>query len=141
MATCPGFVAADCWLEEEGDAVVAIGVFESKAHWLDAMRVVAESDVDFDFDERERAPRRVQLPVKRQRVLFRGRRGDRRSISPTPCSDGACAAAMRRVEALVAELAVSKEVPSRNGPIARAPGVPLGLRLRRRIRGPRDGVR
>lgn len=65
MTTCPGFVAADCWLEQDGDAVVAIGTFESKRHWLDAMRVVAESDVDFDFDERERAPRRVQLLVKR----------------------------------------------------------------------------
>jgi methionine synthase II (cobalamin-independent) len=61
MAGCPGFIAADCWLETEGDAVVAIGTFESKEQWLQAMRVVARADVDFDFDEREREPRRVQL--------------------------------------------------------------------------------
>jgi Antibiotic biosynthesis monooxygenase len=64
LATCPGFVAADCWVEEDGDAVVAIGVFDSKTQWLDAMRVVAAADIDFDFDERERAPRQVRLLVK-----------------------------------------------------------------------------
>jgi methionine synthase II (cobalamin-independent) len=61
MAACRGFVAADCWLEEDGEAVVAIGTFDSKEQWQQAMRAVAAADIDFDFDERERAPRRVQL--------------------------------------------------------------------------------
>lgn len=64
MAGCPGFLAADCWLEEDGDAVVAIGTFESKEQWLSAMHVVAGADIDFDFDEREREARRVQLLVE-----------------------------------------------------------------------------
>lgn len=68
MAGCCGFVAADCWLEEGGDAVVAVGTFESNEQWLQAMQVVAgadsDSDSDFGFDERERGPRRVQLLVE-----------------------------------------------------------------------------
>jgi heme-degrading monooxygenase HmoA len=64
MAGCPGFLAADCWLEEDGEAVVAVGTFESKEQWLQAMHVVAGAEVDFDFDEREREPRRVQLLVE-----------------------------------------------------------------------------
>jgi hypothetical protein len=39
-------------------------VFESKPQWLEAMQVVAGANIDFDIDERERAPRRVQLLVK-----------------------------------------------------------------------------
>jgi hypothetical protein len=61
MAGCPGFLAADCWLDEDGETVVAVGTFESKEQWLQAMRVVASAEVDFDFDEREREPRRVRL--------------------------------------------------------------------------------
>jgi hypothetical protein len=63
MAGCPGFLAADCWLDEDGETVVAVGTFESKEQWLQAMRVVASAEVDFDFDgrEREREQRRVQL--------------------------------------------------------------------------------
>jgi heme-degrading monooxygenase HmoA len=64
MATQPGFLAADCWLDEEGDAVVAVGTFESKEEWFAAMQVVAAADVDFEFDARERQPRRVQLLVE-----------------------------------------------------------------------------
>lgn len=61
MSGCPGFLGADCWLEEDGEAVVAVGTFDTKEQWLDAMAVVASADVDFDFDEREREPRRVQF--------------------------------------------------------------------------------
>jgi len=61
MAGCPGFLAADCWLEENGEAVVAIGTFDAKEQWLQAMQVVARANVDFEFDEREHQPRRVQL--------------------------------------------------------------------------------
>ena len=64
LASCPGFLAADCWLEEEGDAVVAVGTFESKEEWLQAMHAVAAADVDFEFDDREREPRRVQFLVE-----------------------------------------------------------------------------
>lgn len=60
MAGCSGFVVADCWLEEEGDVVVAIGTFESKEQWLPAMHVVAAADVD----ERAREPRRVQFLIE-----------------------------------------------------------------------------
>lgn len=45
------------------DAVVAVGTFESKKQWLQSMQVVARPDVDFDHDDREREPRRVQLLV------------------------------------------------------------------------------
>ena len=61
MRTCPGFLAADCWIEEGGDSVVAVGAFESKEQWLRAMQVVAGADLDFDFDDRELRPRQVQL--------------------------------------------------------------------------------
>lgn len=61
MATQPGFLAADCWIDEDGDAVVAVGTFDSKEQWLAAMQVITAADVDFEFDAREREPRRVQL--------------------------------------------------------------------------------
>jgi quinol monooxygenase YgiN len=61
MRSSPGFLDADCWLEEDGDAVVATGTFESKEQWLQAMRTVAAADIDFDHDERELKPRHVQL--------------------------------------------------------------------------------
>ena len=64
MARCPGFVAADCWFEADGDAVVAVGTFQSEEDWRRAMHAVAGADIDFDFDERERQPRRVQLLVE-----------------------------------------------------------------------------
>jgi len=64
MASCGGFVDADCWLDEDDEAVVAVGTFESKEQWLAAMRVVAGADLDFDFDEREREPRRVHLLIE-----------------------------------------------------------------------------
>jgi len=61
MRACPGFLDADCWLEEGGEAVVATGTFESKELWLQAMGTVAHADIDFDHDERELKPRSVQL--------------------------------------------------------------------------------
>jgi hypothetical protein len=61
MRDNPGFVDANCWLEEDGDAVVATGTFESKEQWLQAMRTVADAGIDFDYDERELKPRQVQL--------------------------------------------------------------------------------
>jgi hypothetical protein len=61
MSSCPGFLATDCWIEEDGDSVVAVGTFESKEQWLQAMQVVAAAEVDFDYDERELRPRQVQL--------------------------------------------------------------------------------
>jgi hypothetical protein len=64
MRGCPGFIDADCWLEEDGDAVVATGTFESKGQWLQAMRTVAGAGIDFDYDERELKPREVQLLVE-----------------------------------------------------------------------------
>ena len=61
MRACPGFLEADCWLEEDGDAVVAIGTFASKEQWLQAMTSVASADIDFDYDDRERQPRQVTV--------------------------------------------------------------------------------
>jgi hypothetical protein len=62
IAGCSGFVAADCWLADDGDVIVAVGAFELKEQWLKAMQVVAAADVD--FDERECEPRRVHLLVE-----------------------------------------------------------------------------
>jgi quinol monooxygenase YgiN len=61
MRSAPGFIDADCWLEEDGDAVVATGTFESKEQWLQTVRSVAAADIDFDYDERELKPRQVRL--------------------------------------------------------------------------------
>jgi hypothetical protein len=61
MRGSPGFIDADCWIGDGGEAVVATGTFESKERWLQAMRTVAGADIDFDYDERELKPRSVQL--------------------------------------------------------------------------------
>lgn len=63
-AGCAGFLAADWWLDEDGEGVVTIGTFDSKEQWLAATQVVAGADVAFDYDEREREPRRAQLLVE-----------------------------------------------------------------------------
>ena len=61
MRGAPGFIDADCWLEEDGDAVVATGTFESKEQWRQAVRTVAAADIDFNYDERELEPRQVRI--------------------------------------------------------------------------------
>lgn len=60
MARTPGFLSAECWDELDGDAVVAVGSFESKEAWREAVRTVAAADIDFAYDQRETRPRQVQ---------------------------------------------------------------------------------
>ena len=59
MAAVPGCIEALCWREEATGAIVATGKWETQEDCMASFRAVAESNVDFDYDERELRPREV----------------------------------------------------------------------------------
>jgi quinol monooxygenase YgiN len=59
MAATPGCLAADCWVNEDRQAVVTTGQWESEQALMAAFSAVRAAGVDFDYDERESRPREV----------------------------------------------------------------------------------
>ena len=59
MAATPGCLAADCWVSEDGQAVVTTGKWESQRALTAGFAAVRTAGVDFDYDKRESRPRDV----------------------------------------------------------------------------------
>jgi quinol monooxygenase YgiN len=59
MAAIPGCLAVDCWVTEDGRAVVTTGQWESEQALTTGFAAVQTADVDFGYDERESRPREV----------------------------------------------------------------------------------
>ena len=59
MAATPGCLAAECWVSEDGQAVVTTGQWESEQDLMAGFSAVRTAGIDFDYDERESRPREV----------------------------------------------------------------------------------
>jgi quinol monooxygenase YgiN len=59
MMAAPGCLAADCWVSEDGQAVVTTGQWESEQAMTAGFAAVQAAGVDFGYDERESRPRQV----------------------------------------------------------------------------------
>lgn len=59
MAATPGCLAVECWVSEDGQAVVTTGQWESEEALTAGFAAVRAADVDFGYDEREARPREV----------------------------------------------------------------------------------
>jgi quinol monooxygenase YgiN len=59
MAATPGCLAVDCWVSEDGRAVVTTGQWESGQALTAGFAAVQSAGVDFGYDERESRPREV----------------------------------------------------------------------------------
>lgn len=59
MAATPGCLAVDCWVSEDGQAVVTTGQWESEQALTAGFAAVQTAGVDFGYDERESRPREV----------------------------------------------------------------------------------
>jgi quinol monooxygenase YgiN len=59
MAATPGCLAVDCWVSEDGQAVVTTGQWESEQALTAGFAAVRAAGVDFGYDERESRPRGV----------------------------------------------------------------------------------
>ena len=59
MAVTPGCLAVDCWVSDDGQAVVTTGQRESDQALRPGFAAVRTAGVDFDYDGRESRPRQV----------------------------------------------------------------------------------
>ncbi|MBO0787254.1 MAG: antibiotic biosynthesis monooxygenase [Actinobacteria bacterium] len=59
MAATPGFIPADCWVSDDGRAVVTTAQWESEQALMAGFAAVRAAGVDFDYDERESQPHEV----------------------------------------------------------------------------------
>jgi quinol monooxygenase YgiN len=59
MAATAGCLAVDCWVSEDGQAVVTTGQWESGQALTAGFAAVRTAGVDFGYDERESRPREV----------------------------------------------------------------------------------
>jgi quinol monooxygenase YgiN len=59
MAATPGCLAVDCWVSEDGQAVVTTGQWQSEQALAAGFAAVRTAGVDFGYDERESRPRDV----------------------------------------------------------------------------------
>lgn len=59
MAATPGCLAAECWVSEDGQAVVTTGRWASDQALMAGFSAVRAAGVDFGYDERESRPREV----------------------------------------------------------------------------------
>ena len=59
MASGPDCLAVDCWVSEDGQAVVTTGQWESERALTAGFAAVQAAGVDFGYDERESRPREV----------------------------------------------------------------------------------
>ena len=56
MRSAPGCLAADCWNDDQTEAIVTTGLWVDARARQDTFQVVAAADIDFDYDEREERP-------------------------------------------------------------------------------------
>ena len=59
IGAMPGCLAVDCWVSEDGQAVVTTGQWESEQALTAGFAAVQAAGVDFGYDERESRPREV----------------------------------------------------------------------------------
>lgn len=59
MAAAPGCLAADCWVSEDGQAIVTTGQWESEGALAAGFAAVRTAGVDIGYDERESRPREI----------------------------------------------------------------------------------
>jgi quinol monooxygenase YgiN len=59
IGATPGCLAVDCWVSDDGQAVVTTGQWESEQALTAGFAAVQAAGVDFDYDERESRPREV----------------------------------------------------------------------------------
>ncbi|HEY3873687.1 MAG TPA: antibiotic biosynthesis monooxygenase [Actinocrinis sp.] len=59
LTVTPGCLGVDCWVSEDGRAVVTTGQWESEEALAAGFAAVRTANVDFDYDERESRPREV----------------------------------------------------------------------------------
>jgi hypothetical protein len=59
LRSVPECLAADCWVTDDGGAVVSTARFASDDALKSAFAAAAGAGADFAFDERERQPRQV----------------------------------------------------------------------------------
>jgi quinol monooxygenase YgiN len=55
----PGCLEVDCWLGEDGTAIVTTGKWESEQAFTGGFAAARAAGVDFTFDEREARPREI----------------------------------------------------------------------------------
>lgn len=59
LAATPECLEVDCWLDEDNQAVVSTGQWESEQAFAAEFAAVSAAGVDIDYDEREFGPREV----------------------------------------------------------------------------------
>jgi quinol monooxygenase YgiN len=59
MTAAPGCLAADCWVSEDGQAIVTTGQWESVQALAAGFAAVRTAGVDIGYDERESRPREI----------------------------------------------------------------------------------
>jgi heme-degrading monooxygenase HmoA len=55
----PGCMGVDCWLGEDGTAIVTTGKWESEQAFTAGFAAARDAGVDFTYDEREARPREI----------------------------------------------------------------------------------
>jgi len=55
----PGCLGVDCWLGEDGTAIITTGKWESEQAFTGGFAAARAAGVDFTFDEREARPREI----------------------------------------------------------------------------------
>jgi heme-degrading monooxygenase HmoA len=59
IAAAPGCLGADCWLTEDGTAVVSTGQWESEQAFVAGFAAARAAGIDFTYDDREVRPREI----------------------------------------------------------------------------------
>ena len=59
IAAMPGCLGTDCWLTEDGQAIVSTGQWESMEALLGGFAAARAAGIDFHVDEREVRPREI----------------------------------------------------------------------------------
>ena len=59
IASSPGCLEADCWLTEDGRAIVSTGQWESEEAYRASFAAARAAGIDFRYDEREVRPREI----------------------------------------------------------------------------------
>jgi quinol monooxygenase YgiN len=59
IGAAPGCLGVDCWIGEDGAAIVTTGKWESQQAFTASFAAARAAGVDFTFDEREVRPREI----------------------------------------------------------------------------------
>jgi heme-degrading monooxygenase HmoA len=59
ITAAPGCLGADCWLTEDGAAIVTTGQWESAQAFEAGFAAARAAGIDFRYDEREARPRKI----------------------------------------------------------------------------------